>query len=47
MNEAREADAVSRLARDLDTGAWDRTQGHMRTLPELDVALRLLIADLA
>lgn len=46
MEEAREADAVSRLARDLDTGAWDRTHGHIRRLPELDVGLRLIIADL-
>jgi len=36
-----------RLARDLDTGAWDRTHGHIRSLPELDVGLRLLIADVA
>jgi len=47
MDEAREAETVFRLARDLDTGAWDRTHGHIRTLSELDVGLRLLIADLA
>jgi len=36
-----------RLAHDLDAGAWDRTHGHIRSLPEIDVGLRLLIADLA
>ncbi len=41
MDAAREAAAVERLERDLTTGAWDRAYGHLRTLPALDVGLRL------
>ena len=47
MDRAREAAAVARLARDLDTGEWDRRHGHLRELSELDVGLRLLVADVS
>jgi SAM-dependent methyltransferase len=46
MDRAREAEAVARLARDLETGTWDGRHGHLRTLPDLDVGLRLLVAEL-
>ncbi|MGF1652105.1 MAG: class I SAM-dependent methyltransferase, partial [Actinomycetales bacterium] len=36
---------VSAVARDLDQGVWDTRHGHLRTLDELDVGLRLLIAE--
>jgi SAM-dependent methyltransferase len=46
LDKAREADGLARLARDLETGAWDRAYGHLRTLPALDVGLRLLVTEL-
>lgn len=46
MDRAREAAAVARLSEDLRTGSWDRANGHLRTLPALDVGLRLVVADL-
>lgn len=47
MDDAREAAAVARLRRDLDSGAWDRAHGHLRSLPALDVGLRLTVTELA
>lgn len=46
MDEVRQAAAVERLAADLKSGAWDEVHGHLRTLPALDVGLRLLVTDL-
>jgi SAM-dependent methyltransferase len=46
MDPVRESDAVARLTRDLQSGAWDQRHRHLRRLPELDVGLRLLVADL-
>ncbi len=46
MDKRREAAAVARLAGDLESGAWDRAHGHMRTLPSLDVGLRLIAIEL-
>jgi SAM-dependent methyltransferase len=46
MDRAREAEAVARLARDLETGTWDGRHGHLRTLLDLDVGLRLLVTEL-
>jgi SAM-dependent methyltransferase len=45
MDNEREQAAVRRLARDLESGAWDRKHGHLREEKELDVGLRLLISD--
>ncbi|HEX3454634.1 MAG TPA: class I SAM-dependent methyltransferase [Gaiellaceae bacterium] len=39
--------AVAALRRDLETGAWDERHGHLRTLPELDVGLRLIRAEMS
>ncbi len=36
--------AVGALSRDLRSGAWDASHGHLRTLAELDVGQRLLVA---
>lgn len=47
MDQARETAAVARLARDLETGEWDRRHGHLRALSELDVGLRLVITDVS
>ena len=46
MDKAREADAVATLARDLSSGAWDRAHGYLRSLPALDVGLRLTVTNL-
>lgn len=36
---------LAALRADLESGAWDERHGHLRIAPELDVGLRLLIAD--
>lgn len=35
-----------RLRADLESGRWDEAHGHLRNLPELDIGLRLVIAEL-
>jgi SAM-dependent methyltransferase len=35
-----------RLRADLESGRWDERHGHLRTLPELDIGLRLLQFEL-
>jgi SAM-dependent methyltransferase len=40
------AEGLARLAADLESGAWDGRYGHLRSLPELDLGHRLLIAEL-
>jgi SAM-dependent methyltransferase len=45
MEGDREVQAVSRLAGDLASGEWDRRNPGLRTMPELDVGLRLIIAE--
>jgi len=47
MDPARAAAAVDRLARDLENGDWDRRHGQLRTLPEYDIGLRLVTAEVA
>ncbi|WHT15662.1 methyltransferase domain-containing protein [Crossiella sp. CA-258035] len=39
-----EARFVAKLTADLESGEWDRRFGHLRTQPEYDSALRLLVA---
>jgi SAM-dependent methyltransferase len=34
------------LRSDLESGAWDRSYGHLRTLTELDLGHRVLVAEL-
>lgn len=48
---ARQPDAVvervvRQVARDLESGAWDRRHGRLRELEELDAGLRLIVATL-
>jgi ubiquinone/menaquinone biosynthesis C-methylase UbiE len=38
---------LERLRGDLESGRWDERYGHLRTAPELDIGLRLLIAPAA
>lgn len=44
MDDADEQATVARLRGDLESGAWDRAHGHLRTRTELDVGLRLVVA---
>lgn len=37
---------LKRLRADLESGRWDEKHGHLRTLPELDIGLRLVRAEL-
>jgi SAM-dependent methyltransferase len=36
-----------RLAADLESGAWDERNGHLRSEAELDVGLRLIVSELS
>jgi SAM-dependent methyltransferase len=38
---------VAKLQADLESGRWDERNGHLRELPELDIGLRLVTAELA
>jgi len=38
------ARGTAQLRADLASGAWDARHGHLRTLPELDVGYRLIVA---
>ena len=35
---------TGRLRRDLETGAWDAHHGELRTIREIDIGYRLLVA---
>ena len=35
---------IKRLRADLKSGAWDARRGHLRTQPEFDGSLRLVVA---
>ena len=41
------AEGLARLKADLESGAWDRRYGDLRSLAELDLGHRLLIAEVA
>jgi hypothetical protein len=36
---------VDRLRRDLESGAWDRRHGSLRSLPEIDTGHRIVVSD--
>jgi SAM-dependent methyltransferase len=40
------AEGLARLQADLESGAWDRRYGHLRSLSELDLGHRVLVAEL-
>jgi SAM-dependent methyltransferase len=46
MDDDEEQAIVDRLAADLNSGVWDEKYGYLRALSELDVGLRLMIAEL-
>jgi len=39
------AEYIAHLRRDLETGAWDRRHGHLRTQAEFEGSLRLIVAQ--
>lgn len=47
MSERERREGRERLAADLASGTWDERHDHLRTLPELDVGLRIVVAELA
>ncbi len=42
ISEEARREGRERLRADLESGAWERSHGHLRALPALDVGLRLL-----
>jgi hypothetical protein len=42
---ARVDRAIGQLRRDLDDGTWEAGYGDLLTQPELDVGLRLVVAE--
>lgn len=40
------SEGLARLRADLESGAWDARHGALRTMPELDLGHRLLVAEL-
>jgi Methyltransferase domain len=46
MDEEEVESGIARLRADLRSGAWDERHGRLRDAPELDVGLRLLVAEL-
>jgi SAM-dependent methyltransferase len=44
VSEADQERFLARLSADLASGAWDAQYGHLRTLPETETSIRLLIA---
>jgi SAM-dependent methyltransferase len=45
LDPATEQAIVSRLARSLDSGAWDAEHGHLRAMDSFDGALRLVVSE--
>jgi SAM-dependent methyltransferase len=41
------AEGLARLEADLESGEWDRRYGQLRSLPELDLGHRIVVAELA
>jgi SAM-dependent methyltransferase len=46
LPEAARREGLERLAADLESGAWESRNGHLRELDELDVGLRLVVSEL-
>ncbi len=46
MPSAEIEQGLAKLSADLESGRWDERHGHLRTLPELDVGLRMVSASL-
>lgn len=46
LPEAARNEGLERLAADLESGAWDERNGHLRGLDQLDAGLRLIVSEL-
>ena len=46
LSEQARLEGRGRLSEDLESGAWEERHGHLRELAELDVGLRLVVAEL-
>ena len=46
-SRTRWTDAIDRLAADLDSGEWERRNGELLELDELDLGYRLVVAELS
>jgi ubiquinone/menaquinone biosynthesis C-methylase UbiE len=46
ISEEARRSGRERLAADLESGEWDQRYGHLREMRELDVGLRLVVAEL-
>lgn len=46
LPEAIRQQGLDRLAADLESGAWDERNGHLRSQAELDVGLRMVVSEL-
>jgi Methyltransferase domain len=46
MDSAEIASGLAALSADIESGRWDERHGHLRDASELDVGLRLLVAEL-
>jgi SAM-dependent methyltransferase len=44
-SERELAEGLGRLDEDLESGEWDRRYGHLRSLPELDLGHRIVVAE--
>jgi hypothetical protein len=47
LPEEARRQGLARLAADLESGAWDERHGDLREMRELDVGLRLVVAELS
>jgi hypothetical protein len=46
MDQSEVEAGVAALAADLESGVWDERHGDLREAPDLDVGLRLIVAEL-
>lgn len=46
LSEGERREGRERLARDLDSGAWDERNGHLRSRDSHDASLRLVVSRL-
>ena len=44
LNRQETTEAMDRLGRDLETGEWERRNGYLRRLEEIDLGYRLVVA---
>jgi len=47
MDDAEVEQGLNALQADLESGRWDKRNGHLRDTPELDLGLRLLLTELS